>query len=269
MGRREPDERPPIEILGADLGVSSTQQVALGPRRPKPGRGRTLAIAAAVVAVLVGGLALGGSRRRPEATPRRSATTSERPRQAAPPPPNAARRPHGRPRRRPRPSRQGPPLGAPVEGALLLYSGSGWRAVDLDDRGDPGRQPARSPMRTDAVTVEGGIVLPWSAARPSSYPVLGGGDDPKPPMLGPADAVLRGGPDRVWLVDMPPEGTDEPNPQIDVRLVDLDGEVLPVVPGPGPLPRHGHRGRHARLARAAGCTPPTRPVSARMAVGLT
>ena len=60
MGRSDADARPPIEILGADLGVGSTQQVALGPRRPKPGRGRSLAVAFGVVVLLVGGLVLGG-----------------------------------------------------------------------------------------------------------------------------------------------------------------------------------------------------------------
>ena len=55
MGRRDADGRPPIEILGADLGIGSTQQVALGPRRPKPGRGRSLASCSASSALLGAG----------------------------------------------------------------------------------------------------------------------------------------------------------------------------------------------------------------------
>ena len=225
MGRREPDERPPIEVLGADLGVSSTQQVAVGPRR-KPGRRhRSLAIAGVVGVLLVGGFAIGGSddgdgdedrviederdnRARDDlaspltsTTVRRSTTTSSTTTVPA-----------------------GPPLGRPVEGALVLYSANRWQVVDLEtgeiyDLTLPSSEPYNS-----AATHRGIVVTVDGVAR--FHPILGTGPEPKPLDLGPADVVMPAGPGRVWLIDSPPEGANAPNVTSDVRLVDTSGDVL-------------------------------------------
>ena len=230
MGRSGADGRPPIEILGADLGIGSTQQVALGPRRPKPGRTRSLAIAFGVVVLLVGGLVLGGGDDtdgggvqeerdnqeridldKPLTSTTSRATTTTRPSTTTTLP-------------------VGPPFGEPVEGVLLVTTGSSWTKVDLTT-GEVATVSLPLADEYSAVAVGGGIAIPLGD-EVEFFPVLGAGEDPQPVSLGPGDQVRRAGPDRVWLLDHPPEGSTDPS-ITDVRLVDLTGEVLRSFQVPG------------------------------------
>ena len=232
MGRREEDERPPIEIFGADPGVSSSQHVAMGPRGPRRTRARLLAVVALVVAVLLGGLALGGSdddepERAADDEPRdnqdhielgkRTITTTARGSTTTRPTTTTTTAPLG------------PVFGEPVEGALLLYSGSSWRVLDLTTGAmHDVHLPTLDPYAS--VPFDGGIVIP--TGRATFYPILGAGEDPAPRDLGPADTVLRAGRDRLWLIDLPPE-SDDLTPRVDARLVDADGTVHRSVQAPG------------------------------------
>ena len=228
MGRGDDDARPPIELLGTDLGVESKQQVALGPRRSKPGRRRSLAVAFGVVALLVGGVVFGdgddsegaGDEERDNqeridldkpltSTTARGSTTSRPTTTTAPP---------------------GPPLGEPVEGAFLVYAGT-WSRLDLTTGA---LTPLRLPLPNfyDAVAVAGGIAVPSGGGEVWFIPVLGAGEEPGHVVLGPGDRVLRAGGDRMWLIHDPaPEG--QPSLHVDVRLVDLEGTVLRSFQVPG------------------------------------
>ena len=229
MGSREPDERPPIEILGADLGVSSTQQVAMGPRR-KPGRRhRSLAIAGVVGVLLVGGFAIGGSddgdgdadrviederdnRARDDlASPLTSTTVGRTTTTGASATTTTTTL-----------APLGPLFGDPIEGVLLVVARGQWHAIDLETGA---LTEIDSPAPVDpysAVAVGGGLVVP-QAGTARFYRVIGGGTEPEAVELGPADQVGRAGPDRVWLFDQPPDGSTDPLTV--ARLVDLEGHV--------------------------------------------
>ena len=223
MGRGDADARPPIEVVGADLGVGSTQQVAMGPHRPKPGRGRTLAIAAAVVALLVGGLFLGDSDTESE-----SAAEEERDNQERIDLDKPLTSTTGRRTTTTRPTTTttaplGPPLGEPLEGAILITSPTGWEVVDLTT-GAVRRVSLPFADPFSSVAVAGGVVA-VSRGVANYYQILGSGEEPPARELGPADFVMRSGTDQVWLLDAPPDGGDDPSPHVEVRLVDLDAAV--------------------------------------------
>jgi hypothetical protein len=226
VGRRDADARPPIEIVGADLGVSSAQHVALGPRGPKRGRGRSLAVGLGLVALLGAGLLLGddGSDSRRTAKEERDnqdridldkplTSTTERRTTTTARPTTTTTLPVG------------PLLGEPAEGALLVYTGATWKRVDLaTSQVSDIDLPAANQF--DSVAVAGGIAMPSRTGEVWYYPVLGTGAAPEHVVLGPGDRVVRAGSDRVWLLDSPPENQATPDAHVDVRLVELDGELL-------------------------------------------
>ena len=182
-----------------------------------------MAIAAAVVAVLVGGLALDGRDDDPTGAAEeerdnqdrvgldKSSSTTER-RTTTTRPATTTTLPLG------------PPLGVPVEGALLLIGPVWWRVVDLTD-GSIRDISLPAVDSFSSLAVAGGIVVP-EGGEASYYRILGGGADPEPQLLGPADFVLGAGTDRVWLVDLPSDGAGDGSAGVDVRLVDLTGRVL-------------------------------------------
>jgi hypothetical protein len=233
MGRRQDDPRPPIEVLGADLGVSSTQQVAIGGGGPKRGRGRALAVAALVVVVLTGGLLLGGSGDDENATreerDNRERTDLDKPQTST------SRRVTTTTRRATTTTTipRGPIFGEPVGGWLVTYDPSNdeWTAVDVDtgERTELDL-PIEDPWTVRAVP--GGLVAIGGRDTVGSAAMrfeLDGGERPEGIRLGSADTIITtGDPDAIWLVD----GAGaffEPGPAGDpsqVRLVDRDGEVL-------------------------------------------
>jgi hypothetical protein len=216
LGRRDSDERPPVEILGADPGVSSTQQVAMGPPR-KPGRRRrSLAVAVLVGALVVGGIALSsGGDDEPEHPaddePRDNQDHIELgKRTTATSGPTSTTLPIG------------PPLGIPVEATLVLFGQGAARAVDL--RTGEAWAVALPAEAYGAVPVPGGLVMVVSGdAR--FYPLSTSTSDPEPIVLGPADQVYRSGVDRIWLADLPPEGEPLAPASVAVRQVDQEGNV--------------------------------------------
>jgi hypothetical protein len=230
MGRREIDERPPIEILGADRGTGTTQQVAIGPRRSIRHRGRSLGIALGVVALLLVGLTIGGEGDEPE----RSSSTKKEERDNQErvgldkPTTSTSQRPTTTTTTAPA---LGPIFGEPIEGTLLIYSGQRWKAIDLAS-GEQRVLRLSIPEPWEGVPVPGGLVVA-QAGEARRYPILEGGEAPEPTVLGPADRILPAGPGRLWLVTDPPDDAAADALRSDIRLVDLDGRVLRSFTAPG------------------------------------
>jgi hypothetical protein len=232
MGRRDDDARPPIEFISSEPSVASSQQVALGPRRPKPGRRRSLAIAVVVVAVLGLGLLLGGRDDGDAASSEEERDNQERIDLDKPLTSTTARRSSTTTRPTTTTTEPtGPPFGAPVDGALLIYAGT-WSRVDLTT-GAVTPFGLSIPDFYEAIAVAGGIALPSGGGEVWFVPAFGDTEDPGHVLLGPGERVFRAGPDRVWLIDGVPDGSPDPSPQVDVRLVDLDGTVLRSFSVPG------------------------------------
>jgi hypothetical protein len=221
LGRRDEDARPPIEVLGADLEISSTQQVKVGRARPDRRRRRALAAAAVIGGVLLGGLVLDddGTGTTREERDNRERTELDKPQTST----TARRTTTTRPTTTTAPV--GPPLGAPAEGALVLADGSRWTIIDLAD----GRR-RQIDMPPDAawqvVVVARGVVVP--AGGTARYHELYPTASERPAVeLGPADQAYAAEDDeQVWLVDGPEGGDDDGSGELDVRLVDLTGRVL-------------------------------------------
>jgi hypothetical protein len=229
MGRRDADERPPIEILGADPGIGSTQQVALGPRRPKVGRRRALAIVALLLAVLVGSVVLGGTgdqqERAADDEPRdnqdhielgkRQTTSTELSTTTT--------------RATTTTGSSGPLFGEPIDGVLLIHrSGQDWARLDLTTGAlDVLTLPDVDLFNADAMP--GGIVVA-AGEEVRYYSVLGDELAPEGALLGKGNQVVSAGPDRLWLFDQP-EGAGQVTTH--ARLVDLQGKVLREVEVPG------------------------------------
>ena len=226
MGGREPDERPPIEILGADPGVSSTEHVALGPRRPGRPKGWLLAVGALVLAALVASVALGGTdddepERAADDEPRdnadhvelggRQTTSSTRPTTTTTLP-------------------LGPVFGEPVDGVLLMYRpGQIWSRVDLTTGVlDEIDLPVADGF--SSIAMPGGVVIPSPDREVRYYPVLDGSTEPEGVILGSGDQAVRAGADRVWLLEQP---RDREDPNTHARLVDLQGHVIRELEVPG------------------------------------
>jgi hypothetical protein len=230
--RRDEDARPPIEVLGAEPEITSTRHVAVGASGGTLRRGRALAAALAVVAVLGGGLVLGDGNgdagtAEPEERDNEDRTHLDKPqtsttgrRTTTTRPPTTTTAP------------QGPPLGDPIDGALVLVEGGTWTVVELIN----GRQHEVNVPRGAAyelAVVAGGVVVP-AGGQALYYRLL-----PAPPAsetvdLGPADQVFAAADDeQVWLID----GLHEPGQNgagtVDVRLVDLTGRVLRSFDVPG------------------------------------
>ncbi|MFL6206949.1 MAG: hypothetical protein ACJ739_16525 [Acidimicrobiales bacterium] len=230
MGRRDADHRPPIEILGSGPTLGSTQQVAMGPRRPKPGRRRSLAIAGLVMALLVGGVVLGSTddhRERAGEEERDNqaridldkplTSTTEVPTSTTLPAPTTTL------------AALGPVFGEPIDGVLLLYRGAQtWTRLDLTTGGrDEIELPSADPL--SSVPMPGGLVIA-TGTDVRYYPVLGASRAPVGVSLGEGDQVARAGPDRVWVFDQP-QSVDELSTQ--ARIVDLRGRVLRQLDVPG------------------------------------
>jgi hypothetical protein len=237
------DPRPPIEVLGDEPAAESVQVITTG-RQPRHARTRTLAVAAVLVALLVGGLVLGdddrpaasdraapgedGSKAGTDrtATTRPTTTTTEPPTTTVPP---------------------GPVFGEPVGAGLLMQGGgAGWELIDLDTgaRLHPQNLPngGLGPefggpsvyAKLTMTAVRGGMVMvvQGSTTRAHYYSVSPNGDVGDPIDLGSADLVSSAGrADQVWLVDRSdsfPGGPGLPGATapVDVRLVDLSGRVL-------------------------------------------
>jgi hypothetical protein len=222
MGRRDDDARPPIEFLGSEPGAASTQQVALGPRRPKPGRRRHLAIAVAVVAVLGLGLLLGGRDDGDAASSEEERDNQERIDLDKPLTSTTARRPTTTTT-----EPNGPPFGEPIEGVLMIYTGVTWTRTDLTTGATAiVSLPPANFYDPSAVAIGGGLAVPSGSGEVWFYPALGPEEDLPHVVLGPGDRALPAGDDRLWLVH-DPFVSDESLPTLsDVRLVDLEGRVL-------------------------------------------
>lgn len=223
MGRRDPDPRPEVEVLGPDRGVASSQTVAVGgPRAGGPDRRRVGLVVLAVVGLLGVGLALGGEGDGEQAAPdppsgADTTTTSEADGTTAP---------------RPRPSSTtttafvptGPVLGEPVDGSLLLFADRSWTLVELATGARRSvRLPTDSPY--GAIPVEGGIVLLGiSAQGPGATFYDLSEAEPEGRFLHEGDQIHPSGrSDAVWVSSSPGPDVSEP---VTVRLVDLAGTVL-------------------------------------------
>jgi hypothetical protein len=239
MGRRDPDPRPPIEVMGAEAELTSVQRVATGPRRPTGGPGQALALGVGVVGLLLGGLALGGADDEPSSSTERE-ERDNRERAEIKPSTTGTTRPRSTTTRPPTTTTTipvGPVFGQPVGAALLVHENGDWIVVDLDTGARRAvTLRAADPYSVRAVT--GGVVVGGQGQRTAVfYDVLGGGEEPRSVDLGDADQVLSAGrPDRVWLIDS--GGLFEGEPQSDTttraRLVDLHGQVLRAFDLPGP-----------------------------------
>ena len=215
-GPPRPDERPPIEILGADLGVSSTQQVGARPAATEAGSRpdrwpsrRCRRPCWSAVLVLGGGTTTRGA----AATGGARQPGADRPRQAARP----------RPRRRTttttRPTTTttvplGPLLGAAGGGrpARLRRAPAG-RVVDLTTgagrerrrcrAADPYDRPSRSAAGSCMPVSGRGAVTTRSSALARTR--AGG-------RSGPADQVLPGGPGPCLAARLTAGGRHRPGP---------------------------------------------------------
>src|SRR3546814_3908093 len=72
--RRERDERPPIDVVGAEPGGDSLTTIAVGPSGPS--RSKAPYVVALAVASLVGGLVLGGGGDEDDTAAAEDATTT-------------------------------------------------------------------------------------------------------------------------------------------------------------------------------------------------
>ena len=227
MGRREDEELPPIEVLGAEPQISSLQEVSTrGPDGQRGRRGLGLIVGAIALGLLVAGLMLGDDDEAPAASEREedtTTTTRSRPTTTRPRPTSSTTT-----------TLPGPLFaGHPVRGWLLSGSTSGWTLLDIETGAELETRglPFDNPYSTRAVA--GGVVL-ISGGEARYYDLRVPTEVREPVRLGPADQIITttADGDEVWLV----EGASETPPdEAQARLVDLGGRVLrsfPVPPEP-------------------------------------
>lgn len=240
MGRRDPDPRPPIEIVGQEPVPASVQVVSRGPARPGRPSGRALLVALGVAALLLAGLVLGGDddpqptaggaeeeRDNAARVPlkERRTTTSRRSTTSTRPTTTTTTRPPG------------PIFGEPLGVRLLVWgNGPGWRLVHADTGGIVDLDlPSGDPW--DATAVGAGVVLVGDD-RQARFVELGAAGVEQAVVLGAADRVLpAGADDRVWLIDTGGDGFEGGPPRQPVgtvTLVGIDGQVLRSFPVAAP-----------------------------------
>ena len=220
MGRTD-DERPAIEIVGADPPTTSLQHVSTrGPGGPRRRGIRVLLVAASVVGLLIVGLALGGDDDGPPAPDEQAGadeeTTTTRPRSTTTRPTTTTASTTT--------TTTGPLFaGQPLSGWLLSGNVSGWTLVDIATGARlETALPFDDPYSTRSVA--GGVVT--IVAGNVEYHDLRVAEAVREPVvLGPADQVLLSGlSDQVWLL----QGTYEDGSSTSgrARLVDLEGRQL-------------------------------------------
>jgi hypothetical protein len=226
--RRQPDERPPIEVVGVEPGLTSLQHVSTGgPGGPRRHGTRGLVLGAVVVGMLLIGLALGDdddddsptasqalaedAEDTTSTTRRRTTTTSTRPRATT----TEAT------------LQVGPVFaGQQVSGWLLSGNQSGWTLVDIETgaQSDPDL-PFDNPYATR--TVEGGVIVVRSSRQAEYHDLRVPTEDREAIELGPADQVLPSGtPDQVWLIDSGGRFEEAAEGETRASLVDLSGREL-------------------------------------------
>jgi hypothetical protein len=227
VGRRDRDDRPPIEIVGGEPAITSVQQVSTGRSGSPRKRFGGLVAAVAVLAVLAAGVAFGGDgdgepatgapaeEQDEETTTSRRRTTTTRPRG---PTTTTTVAPLG-------------PLfaGQGLRGWLLSGNPEGWTLVEIATGAvsEP-VLPFDDPYSTKAVT--GGVVTIQGGH--AEYHDLRIPEDAREPVsLGPADQVLAAArPDQVWLLAGLYDGPTGAGSH--ARLVDLTGRDLRAFPIP-------------------------------------
>jgi len=119
----------------------------------------------------------------------------------------------------------GPPFGTPIEGMLLTYTGNGWSAFDLTT-GAKTEVDLPEDGAYEGISVPGGVVLATSSHVATYHRLLAADDgEPATRELGPATQVFASGDDGlVWLVAGPGDDLGVAS-VLDVRLVDLEGNV--------------------------------------------
>lgn len=272
MRRRSADPRPPIEVVGAESDLSTTQHVAVGPRSPRGRGGRFLAGAGALAAIVVLGLTLSDGDETPETSSRRE-ERDNRERSDLKPTVTTDRATTTRPTTTTTTIPVGPVISESLQGTLLVYEGSGWVSVDLGT-GARLELDIDSENAYEARGVQGGIVVigPSPGGQAALYYDLRSGrPDPEPRFLGRASQVVSAGsPERVWVIDGRLEGNIDTTAR--ANLVDLSGDVLQSFDVPSPYVTGGTdrgvviaRGGRSYLVDEDG----TRPLGLGDVVGMT
>lgn len=234
MGRRDPDPRPEVELWGVEAAPQDASTIVqVGGRRS---RRAPLLAAVAAVALLAGGLALGGDDQATSGLPREE--RDNRMRDDLKPDTAGIGPTTTRPATTTTSTTTttfvpGPVLPAQTGAALLLSdSSSRWIWFDLDT----GRRLEVEMIVTDPyglTAVSGGIVgLRGNVAEYHPLPVG------IPVSLGSADAILSSGsPDSVWLLRTTFEGPTMAGSE--AVLVDLEGNERSTVSLPAVYPVGG------------------------------
>jgi hypothetical protein len=220
MGRRDRDERPPVELWSAPAEPApEVQRVALAP--PRRG-GRRGAVVAAIVLGLLGlGALTSGGEDDPEAVTDVEQERDNSARNELKPEPATAKRTTTTTRPTTTTTiAPGAVLGAPVGADVVLAGTNTWTWLDLDtgERRDLLMGPAGDAFT--AVAVRGGVVVSW-LGRVEYIPVPDG--EGRELLPGAISAVSSGDPDSVWLLSEPPAMERR---RLVATLVDLTGEVL-------------------------------------------
>lgn len=229
MGRRDRDERPPVELWAPLDEPAPVERIELGGGRGRGRRGGAVALGAVVALFTVGLLTQGDEE--PDAA---SAAQEERDNSSRDElKPDVAGRPvtSTTSRRSTTTSTTttvppGPVFGEPTGGSILLLADQGsWEWIDLDTgaRGETASRGVGDPY--GIVPVHGGVVVLDVSGQATFRQVT----DEVGQALGRADQVLPSGrPDRVWLVRFDGSGN-----RMSGRLVDLTGEEHLAVEVPG------------------------------------
>jgi hypothetical protein len=211
MGRRDRDERPPVELWGAEPGAQrELQRVEVAPRAPR----WLLAVAVLLGVLLIGNAVLaggdGGAGDGEHAAEEDEGSSA---------PSSTTRRPSGATTTT-LPPVQGVPISGQPVGASLLFAGGDrtWSLLDLDTgEARPFGDERNSADPSSAVAVRGGVAVA-SVVGVEYRPLRG------PPVLlqrGAETLVSSGSPDSVWVGTVGDGGA-----WWELTLRDLDGHVV-------------------------------------------